>query len=78
MNKAIIVTGIPGTGKTTVCNAVEKLAKQAGKKVNVINYGSVMVKTLRKRKKEMDRDAMRKTGKQEEAAKGILKALEQI
>jgi adenylate kinase len=60
VNKTIIITGIPGTGKTTVCNAVEKLAKQAGKKVDVINYGTVMVKTLQKYKKEMNRDAMRK------------------
>jgi adenylate kinase len=59
VNKTIIITGIPGTGKTTVCNAVEKLAKQAGEKVDVINYGTVMVKILQKYKK-MKRDAMRK------------------
>lgn len=60
MNKTIVVTGIPGTGKTTVCNAVEKLAKQAGKKVNVINYGTVMVEMLQKYSKAVDRNAMRK------------------
>jgi adenylate kinase len=60
VNKTIIITGIPGTGKTTVCNMVERLAKQAGKKVDVINYGTVMVKILQKYKKEMNRDAMRK------------------
>jgi adenylate kinase len=59
VNKTIIITGIPGTGKTTVCDAVEKLAKQAGKKVDVINYGTVMVNILQKYKK-MSRDAMRK------------------
>jgi adenylate kinase len=59
VNKTIIITGIPGTGKTTFCNAVEKLAKQAGEKVDVINYGTVMVKILQKYKK-MKRDAMRK------------------
>jgi adenylate kinase len=60
VNKTIIITGIPGSGKTTVCNAVEKRAKQAGKKVDVVNYGTVMVKILQKYKKEMNRDAMRK------------------
>ena len=61
MNKTIIVTGIPGTGKTTVCNVVEKLAKNAGLEVNVINYGTAMVEILQKHEKEMERDTMRKT-----------------
>jgi adenylate kinase len=61
MNKTIIVTGIPGTGKTTVCNVVAKLAKNAGLEVNVINYGTVMVEVLRKHEKAMERDTMRKT-----------------
>ncbi|RLI43112.1 adenylate kinase [Candidatus Bathyarchaeota archaeon] len=61
MKKTIIVTGIPGTGKTTVCNDVVRLAEKAGVKVNVINYGTVMVETLQKHKKSMERDAMRKT-----------------
>ena len=61
MNRTIIVTGIPGTGKTTVCNVVEKLAKNAGLEVNVINYGTIMVETLQKHEKEMERDTMRKT-----------------
>lgn len=61
MNKTIIVTGIPGTGKTTVCNVVEKLAKNAGLEVNVINYGTAMVEILQKHEKEMERDTMRET-----------------
>ena len=61
MNKTIIVTGIPGTGKTTVCNVVAKLARNAGLEVNVINYGTVMVEVLRKHEKAMERDTMRKT-----------------
>ncbi|MDH5376526.1 MAG: adenylate kinase [Candidatus Bathyarchaeota archaeon] len=61
MNRTIIVTGIPGTGKTTVCNVVEKLAKNAGLEVNVINYGTAMVEILQKHEKEMERDTMRKT-----------------
>lgn len=60
MNRTIIVTGIPGTGKTTVCNFVEKFAKNAGVEVNVINYGTVMMDILEKHGKTMERDAMRK------------------
>jgi adenylate kinase len=60
MNRTIIVTGIPGSGKTTVCNSVEKLAKNAGVNVNVINYGTVMMGILQKHGGAMERDAMRK------------------
>lgn len=60
MNRTIIVTGIPGTGKTTVCNFVGKFAKNAGVEVNVINYGTVMMDILERRGKTMERDAMRK------------------
>jgi adenylate kinase len=61
MNKTIIVTGIPGTGKTTVCSLVEKLARRAGVKVNLLNYGTVTLETLKKYGKNMERDAMRKS-----------------
>jgi len=84
LNKTIIVTGIPGTGKTTVCNAVKKLAKKTSLEVNVINYGTVMVETLQKHEKEMERDAMRKTDidfqrkLQREAVKTILEKMRQL
>jgi adenylate kinase len=84
VNKTIIVTGIPGTGKTVVCDLVEKLAKKVGLEVNVINYGTVMTEILRKHQKEMERDAMRKTNidfqrrLQTETAKVILEKLEQL
>lgn len=60
MNKTIIVTGIPGTGKTTVCNIVEKLAEKAGVEINVVNYGTAMVEKLQKHKRDLERDAIRK------------------
>jgi adenylate kinase len=60
MNKTIIVTGIPGTGKTTVCSFIEKLAEKAGVEVSVINYGTVMMEILKKSGRPMERDAMRK------------------
>lgn len=61
MNKTIIATGIPGTGKTTVCNIVEKLAEKADVEINVINYGTAMVEKLQKYKRDLERDAIRKT-----------------
>ena len=60
MNRTAIVTGIPGTGKTTVCGFVEKLAKEAGVQVNVINYGTVMMAVLKETGRPMERDGMRK------------------
>jgi len=56
----VIVTGIPGTGKTTVCNELLKLAEQAGRKVSVINYGTVMVELSEKRGESLHRDDLRK------------------
>jgi adenylate kinase len=60
MDKTVIVTGIPGTGKTTVCNFVEKLARDLGVKTSVINYGTVMLEILQKQRITMERDSMRK------------------
>jgi len=60
MNKTVIVTGIPGSGKTTVCSRIEKLAKNAGVEVNVINYGTVMMRLLQKHGRGMERDEMRR------------------
>ncbi|MGC9345737.1 MAG: AAA family ATPase, partial [Candidatus Bathyarchaeales archaeon] len=84
MNKTIVVTGIPGTGKTTVCNIVEKLAKKAGVEVNVINYGTVMVEKLQKYKSDLERDAMRKADLdfqrklQREVAEAVSKKIRQL
>ena len=79
MGRVIVVTGIPGTGKTTVCNELVKLAKQIGRKVEVINYGTIMVELSRKSGKSLHRDELRKSGLslqrdlQAEAAKIISK-----
>jgi adenylate kinase len=60
MNRTVIVTGIPGTGKTTVCTFVEKLSRKAGVETSVITYGTVMMGVLQKCGKTMERDAMRR------------------
>ncbi|MBS7648042.1 adenylate kinase [Candidatus Bathyarchaeota archaeon] len=60
--KAIVaVTGIPGVGKTTVLNEFEKLAKEKGINLKVVNFGSVMKKILEERGKSIHRDYIRKT-----------------
>jgi adenylate kinase len=84
MGRVIIVTGIPGTGKTTVCNEVVKLAERSGKNVEVVNYGSVMVELSRERGRSLHRDDLRKSGLkfqhnlQAEAAKIISKKVTEV
>jgi adenylate kinase len=79
LNRVVVVTGIPGTGKTTVCNEALKLAEQTQGKFQVINYGSIMVELSRKRGKSLHRDELRRSGLafqrnlQAEAAKIISK-----
>lgn len=71
------MTGIPGTGKTTVCNELLKLVEQSKRKVAVINYGSVMVELSQKQGESLHRDELRRSGLslqrdlQAEAAKRI-------
>jgi len=84
MKKTIIVTGIPGTGKTTVCNTAVKLAEKIGVKINVINYGTVMVETLKEYGENVDRDLMRKADTnfqrkmQKEVAEKIAEKIKQL
>lgn len=60
MGKPIIVTGIPGTGKSTVCNIAKRLASDTGSKISVINYGTATMEILQQHGQNMERDAMRK------------------
>jgi len=84
LGRVIVVTGIPGTGKTTVCNELAKLAKQIGRRVEVINYGTVMVELSDKSGKSLHRDELRKSklalqrNLQAEAAKIISKKADEV
>ncbi|RLI22792.1 adenylate kinase [Candidatus Bathyarchaeota archaeon] len=79
MRRLIIVTGIPGTGKTTVCKELKKLV---GEKMEIVNFGTVMVKLAEKMGKKLHRDDIRKHSVdfqrklQIEAAKEIAKKAE--
>ena len=57
----MVVTGIPGTGKTTVCKELLKLAEHSGRRVTVINYGSIMVELTQERGRSLHRDELRKS-----------------
>ena len=57
MRKLIVVTGVPGTGKTTICRELEKIT---GKNVKIVNFGTVMVELAKKMGKDLHRDDIRK------------------
>jgi len=57
----VIVTGIPGVGKTTVINsAVELVKEKHGEDVLVLNFGTEMFEVAVKAGQVKDRDEMRK------------------
>jgi len=41
--KVVIVTGVPGVGKTTVLNFLAEKARAKGLKVEIVNFGSFML-----------------------------------
>jgi len=55
----IILTGIPGVGKTTILNELQKLAKEKGIKLTVLNYGTVMNELFKKYGRKISRDEIR-------------------
>ena len=57
MNEIVIVTGIPGVGKTTVVNNALELIEN---EYEIINYGDMMFKHAKDEKLVSDRDQMRK------------------
>jgi len=61
LGQVVVVTGIPGTGKTTVCNELLKLTEAAGRNLAVINFGTVMVELSDKSDKSLHRDELRKS-----------------
>lgn len=77
MGKKVVVTGVPGVGKTTVINgAMERLAAE-GIAYEAVNFGTFMFDVARKEDLVSDRDEMRKLKKddqkrlQQAAASGI-------
>lgn len=56
MSEIVIITGIPGSGKTTVLN---KTLKKIKKKYEVVNYGTIMMEEAKKHGVK-NRDELRK------------------
>ena len=57
----VIVTGIPGVGKTTVINtAVEQVKERSGEDVLILNIGTEMFEVATKAGHVKDRDELRK------------------
>ena len=56
----VILTGIPGVGKTTILSELQKLAKEKGVKLSVLNYGTVMNELFKKHGRKIGRDEIRR------------------
>jgi len=56
----VVVTGIPGVGKTTVLNELVALAKQNKFNLTVLNFGTIMNGIMRDLGKDLHRDDMRR------------------
>jgi adenylate kinase len=59
MGKKVIITGVPGVGKTTVVNEALKKLKEEGIEYQSINFGSFMFDVAVKENIVKDRDQMR-------------------
>jgi len=56
----VILTGIPGVGKTTILNELQNLAKEKEIKLAVLNYGTVMNELFKKYGRKISRDEIRR------------------
>ncbi|GAB6147602.1 adenylate kinase [Stetteria hydrogenophila] len=57
--KVVVVTGVPGVGKTTVLSELAKIAESRGVKIKVSNFGTYMLETALKEGIVDDRDKIR-------------------
>ena len=60
MSKVVVVTGIPGVGKTTVLNGALEKVNEEGGNFTCVNYGDVMFEIVKKEGLVKERDDMRK------------------
>ena len=62
LSRTVVVTGIPGVGKTTVLNELQDLSRQNKFNLVILNFGTIMNEILRELGRDMDRDEMRDQG----------------
>lgn len=60
IGRLVIVTGVPGVGKTTVLSAAMEMCRSEGKEVSLVNYGNLMFEEASKRGLVKARDEMRR------------------
>lgn len=60
VRRRVVIVGIPGVGKSTVVNSVIEQMGSNGVRVNVVNYGSVMMEEASRLFGVKSRDDMRK------------------
>ncbi len=58
--RVVVVTGVPGVGKTTVIRHLQELAREKGIRVEVVNFGSFMLDYAIKNGLVDDRDKLRR------------------
>ncbi|MEM1657675.1 MAG: adenylate kinase [Candidatus Jordarchaeales archaeon] len=56
----VVVTGVPGVGKTTVIDNAIEAARKEGMKITLMNYGTVMLEIAKAKGLVENRDQMRK------------------
>jgi len=57
--RVVVVTGVPGVGKTTVISHLRRLAEEKGVRVEVVNFGSFMLDFAVRNGIIADRDKIR-------------------
>lgn len=83
MNRVVVITGVPGSGKTTVMKEALRRLESTGVTYRVVNYGDVMFEIMSERLGVKHRDEMRKIEMsvyreiQREAGKRIAKMTEE-
>ena len=63
MGKRVIITGVPGVGKTTVVNGALKKLEEEGITYKILNFGTYMFEVAQKEGVVKNRDEMRKLEK---------------
>ncbi|MEM3401910.1 MAG: AAA family ATPase, partial [Candidatus Hadarchaeales archaeon] len=60
MSRVAVITGVPGSGKSTVVGRTLEELRKEGIEYTVVNYGDVMLELMREKEGITHRDDMRK------------------
>lgn len=78
--RRVIITGVPGVGKTTVVNGALQQLESEGKRYESLNFGTFMYDVAKSEGYVKDRDEMRRLGKdiQKHLQQNAARAMAQI